>query len=68
MNICLYRQALEPVVHGRGRKTDSMDETYMGVYENLLYARKINPVEGMFHPLADVVSFTYPRFILIHFL
>ncbi|KAL3828329.1 hypothetical protein ACJIZ3_017131 [Penstemon smallii] len=39
-------EALEPIVHGRGRKTDSLDETYMGVYENLLYARKTNPVEG----------------------
>ncbi|XP_022849415.1 7-hydroxymethyl chlorophyll a reductase, chloroplastic isoform X1 [Olea europaea var. sylvestris] len=39
-------EALEPVVHGRGRKEDSLDETYMGVYENLLYARKTNPVEG----------------------
>lgn len=39
-------EALEPVVHGRGRKASSMDETYMGVYENLLYARKISPVEG----------------------
>ncbi|XP_073279112.1 7-hydroxymethyl chlorophyll a reductase, chloroplastic isoform X2 [Primulina huaijiensis] len=38
-------EALEPVVHGRSRKTSSMDETYMGVYENLLYARKIIPVE-----------------------
>lgn len=39
-------QALEPIVHGRGRKEDSLDETYMGVYENLLYARKTKPVEG----------------------
>ncbi|KAG8369745.1 hypothetical protein BUALT_Bualt14G0045700 [Buddleja alternifolia] len=39
-------EALEPIVHGRGRKTDSLDETYMGVYDNLLYARKTNPVEG----------------------
>lgn len=23
-----------------------MDETYFGVYEDLLYARKINPVQG----------------------
>ncbi|KAL3620084.1 hypothetical protein CASFOL_034996 [Castilleja foliolosa] len=37
---------LEPVVHGRGRKTDSLHETYMGVYEDVLYARKTNPVEG----------------------
>ncbi|KAL3329201.1 hypothetical protein AABB24_036346, partial [Solanum stoloniferum] len=39
-------EALEPIVHGRGRKEDSLDETYMGVYENLLYARKTKPVEG----------------------
>ncbi|GJN04305.1 hypothetical protein PR202_ga21846 [Eleusine coracana subsp. coracana] len=35
---------LEPVVHGRGRK-ESMDEMYFGVYDQLLYARKIQPVE-----------------------
>ncbi|CAA0839954.1 7-hydroxymethyl chlorophyll a reductase-chloroplastic [Striga hermonthica] len=39
-------EALEPIVHGRGRKIDSLQETYMGVYEDLLYARKINPVAG----------------------
>lgn len=39
-------ERLEPVVHGRGRKTDNLDETYLGVYEELLYARKLNPVEG----------------------
>ncbi|KAF1898749.1 hypothetical protein Lal_00000651 [Lupinus albus] len=39
-------ERLEPVVHGRGRKTDTLDETYLGVHEELLYARKINPVEG----------------------
>lgn len=37
---------MEPVVHGRGRKGDSLDEVYLGVYEELLYARKIKPVEG----------------------
>ncbi|KAL6660913.1 hypothetical protein ACP70R_000297 [Stipagrostis hirtigluma subsp. patula] len=36
---------LEPVVHGRGRK-ESMDEMYFGVHDQLLYARKIKPVEG----------------------
>uniref|UniRef100_A0A0D3FU69 Coenzyme F420 hydrogenase/dehydrogenase beta subunit C-terminal domain-containing protein n=1 Tax=Oryza barthii TaxID=65489 RepID=A0A0D3FU69_9ORYZ len=35
---------LEPLVHGRGRKQD-MDEMYFGVYEQLLYARKMKPVE-----------------------
>ncbi|EOY05476.1 Coenzyme F420 hydrogenase family / dehydrogenase, beta subunit family isoform 3 [Theobroma cacao] len=39
-------ESLEPVVHGRGRKSDSLDETYLGVYEKLLYARKTKPVEG----------------------
>ncbi|BAT96207.1 7-hydroxymethyl chlorophyll a reductase [Vigna angularis] len=39
-------ERLEPVVHGRGRKTDNLDETYLGVYEELLYARKLLPVEG----------------------
>lgn len=39
-------EGLEPVVHGRGRKDDSLDETYLGVHEELLYARKTKPVEG----------------------
>ncbi|KAL6313022.1 hypothetical protein AAG906_037860 [Vitis piasezkii] len=39
-------ESLEPVVHGRGRKAYSLDETYLGVYEQLLYARKTEPVEG----------------------
>ncbi|XP_076924177.1 7-hydroxymethyl chlorophyll a reductase, chloroplastic-like [Bidens hawaiensis] len=39
-------QGLEQVVHGRGRNPDSLDETYFGVYEDLLYARKINPLQG----------------------
>lgn len=39
-------QDLEPEVHGRGRKTDSLNEVYMGVHEELLYARKTKPVEG----------------------
>lgn len=40
-------QELEPLVHGRGRKVDSLDETYLGVHEKLLYARKTKPVEGV---------------------
>ncbi|RZC88657.1 hypothetical protein C5167_016518 [Papaver somniferum] len=39
-------EGLEPVVHGRGRDEDSLDETYLGVHEELLYARKTEPVEG----------------------
>lgn len=38
-------QVLEPRVHGRGRTVES-DEMYFGVHEQLLYAKKINPVEG----------------------
>ncbi|KAF3457493.1 hypothetical protein FNV43_RR02151 [Rhamnella rubrinervis] len=37
---------LEPIVHGRGRKKNSLDEMYFGVYDKLLYARKVKPVEG----------------------
>lgn len=40
-------QELEPIVHGRGRKASSLDETYLGVFEQLLYARKTEPVEGI---------------------
>ncbi|TQD78849.1 hypothetical protein C1H46_035580 [Malus baccata] len=39
-------EGLEPVVHGRGRKPGSSDEMYLGVYEELFYARKVKPVEG----------------------
>ncbi|KAG9447694.1 hypothetical protein H6P81_013822 [Aristolochia fimbriata] len=39
-------EALEPIVHGRGRKLDSSEETYFGVHEELLYARKTAPVQG----------------------
>ncbi|EEF44323.1 7-hydroxymethyl chlorophyll a reductase, chloroplastic [Ricinus communis] len=39
-------EGLEAVVHGRGRKIDSSDEMYLGVHEELLYARKTKPVEG----------------------
>ncbi|KAF5197058.1 7-hydroxymethyl chlorophyll a reductase protein [Thalictrum thalictroides] len=39
-------EQMEPVVHGRGRKPGSLDESYFGVHEELLYARKTNPVEG----------------------
>ncbi|KDP33365.1 hypothetical protein JCGZ_12914 [Jatropha curcas] len=39
-------EGLEPVVHGRGREKDSLDEMYLGVHEELLYARKTNPVQG----------------------
>ncbi|KAH9650514.1 7-hydroxymethyl chlorophyll a reductase [Citrus sinensis] len=39
-------EGLETVVHGRGRRKDSLDDTYLGVHEELLYARKTKPVEG----------------------
>ncbi|WCJ24166.1 7-hydroxymethyl chlorophyll a reductase chloroplastic [Euphorbia peplus] len=39
-------ERMEPVVHGRGRKPDSLDDMYMGVHEELFYARKTKPVEG----------------------
>ncbi|KAK0570449.1 hypothetical protein LWI29_001304 [Acer saccharum] len=39
-------ESSEPVVHGRGRKKESLDETYLGVHEELLYACKTKPVEG----------------------
>eukprot|EP00262_Sarcandra_glabra_P013667 TRINITY_DN3850_c0_g1_i1.p1 TRINITY_DN3850_c0_g1~~TRINITY_DN3850_c0_g1_i1.p1 ORF type:complete len:234 (-),score=22.94 TRINITY_DN3850_c0_g1_i1:29-661(-) len=39
-------EGLESVVHGRGRKVGSWDETHFGVHEELLYARKTKPVEG----------------------
>ncbi|WOL18970.1 7-hydroxymethyl chlorophyll a reductase, chloroplastic isoform X2 [Canna indica] len=38
-------EALEPEVHGRGRTVES-DDMYFGVHEQLLYAKKIKPVEG----------------------
>ncbi|XP_060671683.1 7-hydroxymethyl chlorophyll a reductase, chloroplastic isoform X2 [Ziziphus jujuba] len=39
-------ESLESKVHGRGRKINSLDEMYFGVYDKLLYARKVKPVEG----------------------
>ncbi|KAL5990228.1 hypothetical protein ACLOJK_011125 [Asimina triloba] len=39
-------ESLEPLVHGRGRNADSLDDTYFGVHEELLYARKREPVQG----------------------
>ncbi|XP_024527174.1 7-hydroxymethyl chlorophyll a reductase, chloroplastic-like isoform X1 [Selaginella moellendorffii] len=39
-------EAMEPEVHGRARDVKSLDELYFGVHEELLYARKIEPVKG----------------------
>ncbi|EXB54780.1 hypothetical protein L484_019911 [Morus notabilis] len=47
-------ESLEPVVHGRGRNVNSLDDVYFGVHDKLLYARKIKPVEGLQDRLADV--------------
>ena len=33
-------------MHGRGRKADSLEDTYFGVHQEQLYARKLKPVEG----------------------
>lgn len=53
-------QELEPIVHGRGRKSSSLDETYLGVYKELLYARKVQPVEGNFFLFfSDFLQFFY---------
>lgn len=56
---CFPFQRLEPVVHGRGRKDDNLDETYLGVYEELLYARKLLPVEGISSELETEDSFSF---------
>lgn len=47
------------MVHGRGRNTDSLDDTYFGVHEELLYARKIKPVEGTIFPFFTRDSLIY---------
>ncbi|KAI7735646.1 hypothetical protein M8C21_005193, partial [Ambrosia artemisiifolia] len=39
-------EALEPLVHGRPRNPLSLDDTYFGVHQELLYARNINPLPG----------------------
>uniref|UniRef100_N1QQF8 7-hydroxymethyl chlorophyll a reductase, chloroplastic n=1 Tax=Aegilops tauschii TaxID=37682 RepID=N1QQF8_AEGTA len=52
---------LEPVVHGRGRK-DTMDEMYYGVHEQLLYARKMEPVQGFIYrtsPFHFILPYAY---------
>ncbi|PKA59215.1 7-hydroxymethyl chlorophyll a reductase, chloroplastic [Apostasia shenzhenica] len=38
-------EALEPAVHGRERRSCS-DEVYFGVHEDLMYARKVKPIDG----------------------
>ena len=41
-------------MHGRGRNPESMDDLFFGVHDEMLYARKTDPVEGsilIFSPL-----------------
>lgn len=54
-----YIQDLERQVHGRGRK-EGMDEMYFGVYDQLLYARKTEPVEGTNYLLQVVLILQQP--------
>lgn len=35
------------MVHGRGRNPESMDDLFFGVHDEMLYARKTEPVEGI---------------------
>ncbi|CAM6105722.1 unnamed protein product [Calypogeia fissa] len=39
-------EKLEPQVHGRGRDHNSLDDLLFGVNQEMLYARKIQPIEG----------------------
>ncbi|MCO5563853.1 hypothetical protein L7F22_017502 [Adiantum nelumboides] len=39
-------QLLEPNVHGRGRNHKSMEDLHFGVHEEMLYAKKIDPIDG----------------------
>ncbi|CAH8324912.1 unnamed protein product [Eruca vesicaria subsp. sativa] len=48
-------ESLEPVVPGRGRKPDSLEDTYFGVHQEQLYARKLKPVEE----IATLTCHTY---------
>lgn len=34
-------------MHGRGRNADSLEDTYFGVHQEQLYARKLKPVDGI---------------------
>lgn len=48
LNICvLCVQKLELQVHGRGRDHNSLDDLLFGVNQEMLYAQKIQPVEGV---------------------
>ncbi|CAM6002567.1 unnamed protein product [Sphagnum balticum] len=39
-------EALEPEVHGRGRDPNAMDDLFFGVHDEMLYARKSEPIQG----------------------
>jgi 7-hydroxymethyl chlorophyll a reductase len=40
------QKALEPEVHGRGRDPNAMDDLFFGVHDEMLYARKSEPIQG----------------------
>lgn len=46
MACSLFIKELEPKVHGRGRNPESMDDLFFGVHDEMLYARKSEPIEG----------------------
>ncbi|KAK1557732.1 hypothetical protein Q3G72_030557 [Acer saccharum] len=75
-------ESLEPVVHGRGRKKEPLDETYLGVHEELLYARaqwtgivttiaiemlKTGMVEAVICVQSDPDDIFSPRLVLARF-
>lgn len=39
-------ELLEPKVHGRGRNQDSLEDLHFGVHEEMLYAKRIEPIDG----------------------
>jgi hypothetical protein len=47
-------------VHGRGRNPESMDDLFFGVHDEMLYARKTEPVEGILI-LLYCILFSYIR-------
>lgn len=51
-------QDLEPTVHGRGRNPESMDDLFFGVHDEMLYARKSEPISGILVFLS-LLSFTH---------
>eukprot|EP00250_Pteridium_aquilinum_P013030 c21089_g1_i2 orf=189-1514(-) len=39
-------ELLEPKVHGKGRDKDSMEDLHFGVHEEMLYGKRIEPIDG----------------------